>query len=148
MSAKKAPPENKKKRASYELEETRFSELAECSPTQAREFLKALERVREIKDERGRSISDLMKDEWRKIIEERKVEKLDYKGPVRMREGDRLEDPVAAKIDLRSGELNPTGFEKDEITEKIEHDFGGLDIYFLGSASRSLSYCRYNKFSI
>ena len=129
----------KKDRPDYDLMEQSFAELAECSPEQAKEFLKALERVRKIEDENGVSISDLMKEEWRKIIEERKIESLDYRGPVRMDEGSRLEDPVSAKIDIRSKELNPTGFERDEIVEKTENDFGGLDIYFSFDLSGSMS---------
>ena len=123
-----------------ELEEARFAKLAECSPQQAKEFFKALDRVRKIKNERGISISDLLKDEWKKIITERKVETDNYKGPVRMDEGDNLEDPVSAIIDIRSKEFNPTGFEKLERTEKIETDFGGLNIYFSFDLSGSMKW--------
>ncbi len=129
----------KKDKPGYDLMEQSFAELAECTPEQAKEFLKALERVREIKNDQGEAISDLMKDEWKKIIEERKVESLDYRGPVRMDEGSRLEDPVSARIDIRSKELNPTGFERDELVEKTENDFGGLDIYFSFDLSGSMS---------
>ena len=139
LKKKEGGGSKKKERPGYDLMEQSFAELAECSPEQAKEFLKALERVRKIEDENGVSISDLMKEEWRKIIEERKIESLDYRGPVRMDEGSRLEDPVSAKIDIRSKELNPTGFERDEIVEKTENDFGGLDIYFSFDLSGSMS---------
>jgi len=121
-----------------DLEEARFAELAECSPEQAREFLKALERVREIRDGRGVPISDLLKLEWKKIITERKIEINDYHGPVRMDEGDSLEDPVSARIDILSKEFNPTGFEKLEKEEKIETEFGGINIYFSFDLSGSM----------
>ncbi|OGM96484.1 MAG: hypothetical protein A3B86_00290 [Candidatus Yanofskybacteria bacterium RIFCSPHIGHO2_02_FULL_38_22b] len=139
LKKKEGGGSKKKEKSGYDLMEQQFSELAECSTEQAKEFLKALERVRKIEDENGVPISDLMKDEWRKIIEERKVESLDYRGPVRMDEGSRLEDPVSARIDIRSRELNPTGFERDEIVEKTENDFGGLDIYFSFDLSGSMS---------
>ena len=119
-------------------EEARFAELAECSPEQAREFLKALEKVREIKDGRGVPISELLKLEWKKIITERKIETNDYRGPVRMDEGDNLEDPVSARIDILSKEFNPTGFEKLEKEEKIETEFGGINIYFSFDLSGSM----------
>lgn len=123
----------------FDVESYRFSKLAECSPEQAKEFLRALERVREIKDEKGNPISDLLKDEWKKIIIERKIKSIDYKGPVRMDEGDQLEDPVSARIDILSKEFNPTGFEKQEVAEKLEADFGGMDIYFSFDLSGSMS---------
>ena len=139
LKKKEGGGSKKKEKPGYDLMEQSFAELAECSPEQAKEFLKALERVRQIKDQNGEPITDLMKEEWRKIIEERKVESLDYRGPVRMDEGSRLEDPVSARIDVRSKELNPTGFERDEIVEKTENDFGGLDIYFSFDLSGSMS---------
>jgi len=129
----------KRQVAQSDLEQARFSELAECTPEQAQEFLSALERVRQIKDDQGNPISDLLKDEWKKIIIERKIEAIDYRGPVRMDEGDRLEDPVSARIDIRSREFNPSGFEKHEITEKTETDFGGINIYFSFDLSGSMN---------
>ena len=136
---KKQGGEGKQKRPSVELAEQQFANLAECTPEQAREFLAALERVRKITDEQGYPISDSMKDEWRKIVEERKVESRDYRGPVRMDEGSRLDDPVAAAIDITSREFNPTGFEKDTRVEKIETDFGGMDVYFSFDLSGSMA---------
>ena len=129
----------KKETKGPSLIEQQFAELAECTPAQAKEFIDALERVRKIVDERGISISDLLKNEWQKIIEERKIEKREYKGPVRMDEGSRLEDPVEATIDIRSREFNPTGFEKDETQEKLEADFGGICIYFSFDLSGSMA---------
>ncbi len=129
---------DKRKATHADLEQAHFAELAECTPAQAREFLSALERVRQIKDDQGNPISDLLKDEWKKIIIERKIEAIDYRGPVRMDEGDRLEDPVSARIDIRSREFNPSGFEKHEVVEKTETDFGGINIYFSFDLSGSM----------
>lgn len=128
----------KRKSPEFNVEEEHFAELAECTPAQAQEFFKSLERVREIKNEQGVPISDLLKDEWRKIVEERKIEMRDYRGPVRMDEGDRLEDPVSAVIDIRAGEFNPTGFEKDERVEKTQMEFGGINLYFSFDLSGSM----------
>ncbi len=139
LKKKEGGGSKKKEKSGDSLLEQQFAELAECTPAQAREFLKALDRVREIKDKLGQPITELLMQEWRKIIEERKVESSDYHGPVRMDEGDRLEDPVSARIDIQSKQLNPTGFEKDEIVEKHRSDFGGLDIYFSFDLSGSMS---------
>ncbi|MEI6378572.1 MAG: transglutaminase domain-containing protein [Candidatus Falkowbacteria bacterium] len=129
----------KRQAAPADLEKARFAELAECSQGQAQEFFDALERVRQIKDAQGQSISEQMKNEWKKIIVERKTETTDYRGPVRMDEGDRLEDPVSARIDIRSHEFNPTGFEKQETVEKVEMDFGGINIFFSFDLSGSMN---------
>lgn len=136
---KKQPKKETRRVSQTDLEQARFAEMAECSPNQAREFLNALERVRLIKDENGNSISNLLKDEWKKIIIERKIEAIDYRGPVRMDEGDRLEDPVSARIDILSKEFNPTGFEKISREEKRETDFGGINIYFSFDLSGSMN---------
>jgi len=122
-----------------DLEKERFATEAGCTPEQAAEFLRALERVREIKDKEGRPISDLLKDEWRKIVITRKIESMDYRGPVRMDEGDRLEDPVSAYIDIRGQEFNPTGFERVDKQTREEYDFGGINIYFSFDLSGSMS---------
>jgi hypothetical protein len=136
---KKEGNKNEQKKSVLDRAEENFAGLAECSPAQAREYLKALDRVREIKDENGMPVSDLMKEEWRKIVEERKITISDYRGPVRMDAGDRLEDPVTAPIDIRSREFNPSGFEKDERVEKIETAFGGIDVYFSFDLSGSMA---------
>lgn len=130
---------DKRQKNSSDLAEQQFSELAECTAQQAREFLQALDRVRQIKNDQGVSISDLMKQEWQKIIEERKIEQREYRGPVRMDEGNRLEDPVEAFMDIKSKEYNPTGFELDETKEKLRSDFGGLHIYFSFDLSGSMA---------
>ena len=135
----------KKKRKNKEVGEENkrasdFSEKAGCTPEQAGEFLRALDRVRMIKNEQGVAISDLLKDEWKKIVIARKIENMDYRGPVRMDEGDILEDPVSAKIDIMSKEFNPTGFEKLKKKEKIKMDFGGINIYFSFDLSGSMAW--------
>ncbi len=127
-----------KKLTLLDMENARFADAAECTPAQAQEFLRALDRAREIKDTRGIPISELLKLEWKKIVIENTSEKNDYRGPVRMDEGDNLEDPVSARIDIVSKEFNPTGFEKLEREEKLETEFGGLSVYFSFDLSGSM----------
>lgn len=129
----------KRKKPKYDLTEQNFADQAECTAEQAREFLRALERVRKIKNKEGVSVSELLKEEWRKIVQERKISIQAYRGPVRMDQGDRLADPASALIDIRSKEFNPTGFEKDVKEEKIKTDFGGVNIYFSYDLSGSMN---------
>lgn len=135
---KKSGKEQEKKKA-FDMGETIFADQAECTPEQAREFLRALERVRAIKDEREEVVVDNLIREWKKIVEERKIEKTSYQGPVRMDRGDDLVDPVTAVIDVKSKELNPLGFEKIERKEKMSYEFGGINIYFSFDLSGSMS---------
>jgi hypothetical protein len=125
--------------SSYERTEYSFSQSAECTPEQAREFLRALERVREITDREGQRVAERLIEEWKAIVEEHRIIGREYQGPVRMSEGDRLEDPISAVIDVRAKEFNPTGFERDEKTEKVETDFGGINLYFSFDLSGSMS---------
>jgi hypothetical protein len=119
--------------------ESSFANEAVCTPQQAKEFLTALERVREIKNEKGEKITELLIKEWQKIIEERKIEKTQYRGPVRMSEGENLVDPVALKIDLKTRENDPTGFEKRETKEILSYDFGGINIFSSFDLSGSMT---------
>lgn len=129
----------KRTTSEYERSEEQFASQAACTEAQAREFLRAIERVREIKDEHSTPIVELLIAEWKKIIQEYVIQQSDYRGPVRMDEGDRLEEPVAAKIDIASGEYNPTGFEKIVSVEKVQADFGGINIYFSFDLSGSMT---------
>jgi len=138
IEKKKGESKKAKEKKVVNIEEAKFSSEAGCTEIQAREFLKDLERVRKIKNEKGESISDLLLDEWQKIVEERKVKKSEYRGPVRMDRGDILTDPVSAVIDLKSREFNPTGFEIRQTTEKIDYDFGGINVLFSLDLSGSM----------
>ncbi len=136
-SEKKKP---KEKKSPADREAAVFAGLAQCSPDQAKEFLRALDRVRAIKNEQGESISEELIHEWQKIIEERVTETHDYRGPVRMSEGDHLDDPVMAYIDVRGGDHDPSGFEKEMRVEQREKIFGGISLYFSFDLSGSMGW--------
>lgn len=129
----------RERKAPKDREAEVFAGLADCSSEQAREFFEALQRVRAIKDTDGTPISEKLLNEWRKLIEARIIESRDYRGPVRMSEGDRLDDPVSAVIDIRSGERDPGGFERDVRVEQRETTFGGISLFFSFDLSGSMS---------
>ncbi len=135
-SEKKKP---KEKKPPVDREASVFAGLANCTPEQAKEFLRAVERVRAIKNEQGQSISEELIHEWQKIIEERVSETHDYRGPVRMSEGDHLDDPVMAFIDVQGGDHDPSGFEKEMRVEQREKVFGGITLYFSFDLSGSMA---------
>ena len=130
---------SKTQEKTYKIEEKSFAEEANCTAEQAKEFFKAIDRVREIKDEHGERVTDILIREWKKIVEERKIEKISYQGPVRMDEGDNLVDPVSAVIDVKSKELNPLGFEKITRKETLSYEFGGINIFFSFDLSGSMT---------
>lgn len=120
-------------------EDTVFAKEAGCTEAQAKEILDAFQRVREIKDENGESISEKLISEWERIVEERAVEQSEYTGPVKMSEGEILEDPVATLMDLGAGSFNPTGFSRETIEVKKAYDFGGINVLFSVDLSGSMS---------
>lgn len=132
----KQPP---KPKTPHDRQAEVFAGLADCSPAQAKEFFTALERVRAIKDTDGVPISEKLINEWRKLIETRIIETHNYRGPVRMSEGDRLEDPTAAYIDIRSGDFDPGGFEKFTQVEERQQTFGGICLYLSFDLSGSMA---------
>ncbi|MBU1034583.1 hypothetical protein KKD42_02190 [Patescibacteria group bacterium] len=133
--AEGTPPE----KTSNDRETEKFAEQAECSKEEALEVLEAFRRLRELKDAKGERIGQKLVKEWKNLVHSRMVKKRVYEGPVPMSEGDELEDVAMAKIDIRSGEKNPMGFEKIATIEKREKLFGGLDVYLLLDASGSMS---------
>jgi hypothetical protein len=74
-----------------------------------------------------------LEQEWKQlfdlIYEKRKLPTQVYRGPVLQSEGDYLDDPVTAYIDLVSGESDPNGYKKTDVriktqvfTKKFEDD--------------------------
>lgn len=122
----------------FDSEVLKFAGLANCAPEQAKEFFRALERVRKITDEQGMPITELLINEWRKIIQEQLIEIPQEYGLVRLDTGDELKDPVAASIDIRSKEYNPTGFIHDRNKEIMKAEFGGINLYFSFDLSGSM----------
>ncbi len=139
QSLEEAQDKPQEKKTSEERLLEQFVEQAQCSKEEAREVLAAFRRLRELKDAKGERIGQKLITEWKKLVQNRMVKQQVYQGPVRMSEGDDLEDPVAALIDVRSGELDPTGFERIQTIEKREKLFGGLDIYLLIDGSGSMA---------
>ncbi len=129
----------KSEKSLADLRFAEFAGLAGCSEQEAQRFHDDLERVRKIKNEQGTSISELLREEWRRIVEENIIDVSTYKGPVRMREGRVLGDPVGAFLDIKAGETNPIGFEKKFIVPQIKRTFGGINIYFSFDLSGSMA---------
>jgi len=115
-----------------------FAQEAGCSPEEAKRILAELAAARELKDSRGRRILDLLSAEFGKIIRQNFREVPGYRAPVRISEGDELENPVEAWIDIKAGETDPTGFKK--FAKKIERFqvYGGFDCILVADKSGSM----------
>lgn len=130
--------EKERKKSPEEIRALNFAKEAECIPEEAKEILSQIEKVRQLKDSKGRNILDLLSKEFLKIIKENLKEVLLYRAPVRLPEADELEEPVEAYIDIKAGEAEPGGFKKYE--KKIEkvQEYGGFDLIMVCDKSGSM----------
>ena len=134
--------EEKKKEKERQREsspELQFAEEAKCSSEEAKRILDKIKKLRQLKDEKGRNLLEESMKMWRKIVKKNIKEAVAYRGPVRMHEGDELEYPALADIDIKAGEENPLGYEKIEIEKVIEKYFGGFEVYVAADLSGSMS---------
>ena len=129
---------DKKECKKEEVGALKFAEDAGCTPEEAREILRQIGEVRELRDRRGRRIRDRIVSELQKIIKENQVERLRYKAPVRLPDADELVDPVEASIDIDAGEIEPGGFAKHEQKIEPEQIYGGFDMIFVVDKSGSM----------
>lgn len=136
---KKIQEEQKEKEKSVEeITALNFAKEAGCSSEEARQILKEIEQARELKDSKGRKILDILLKEFMKIIKENFREFPSYRAPVRLPEADELEEPVEAYIDIKTGQIEPSGFKKYERkTEKVQ-EYGGFDVIFVKDKSGSM----------
>ncbi|MBI2551273.1 VWA domain-containing protein [Candidatus Uhrbacteria bacterium] len=134
---KKKEEEEKKDSKGKEVE--KFAKEAGIAPAEATKILAAIEAARGLKDAQGRNIRKRLMDEFRKIVKDNLVQRLRYETPVRMSQGNDMEDPTTMLIDLTAGEADPTGFARHK--EKIEREqvYGGFDVLFLADKSGSMS---------
>ncbi len=112
-----------------------FVKEAGCTPEEARRVLDKISFLREkYKKELNESYNY-----WKKVLRKNIKESFEYSGPVRQSEGYELFDPVEARIDLRVGENDPGGFEKQVVEKKVEKLFGGYEVYIMADMSGSMA---------
>ncbi len=118
--------------------EVRFAQEAGCTPAEAKEVFEKLKALRALKDEQGRNVLQQSKNVWKDVEKKNRKERNYDRGPLRMSEGDELEYPVEAHIDLISGVSNPTGFSRQETRVESEGVFGGFEVYIAADLSGSM----------
>ena len=81
-------------------------------------------------------------DEWRALFDllykRREIPHRVYKGPVRQNEGDVLDDPVTAYIDVRSNDDDPSGYQKTYQKPKERIEASAFDDDFILDISGSM----------
>jgi hypothetical protein len=135
----KLEEEERKRRELDKTPEMRFAEEANCTPEEARLVMEKIRKLRELKDAKGDNVLRQSQKIWGEIIRKNQRERTVYTGPVRMREGTDLTDPVSAWIDIKTGIDNPTGFERPEKRIEIERAFGGFEVYIGADRSTSMN---------
>lgn len=81
--------------------------------------------------------------EWRNLFDllykRREIPREVYKGPVRQSEGEFLDDPVTAYIDVRSHDDDPLGYQRERIKHKEKVEVSAFDDDFILDISGSMS---------
>ncbi|MDO8621795.1 MAG: hypothetical protein Q7R80_01025 [bacterium] len=116
-----------------------FAEEAGCTPEDARQTRAAIERARNLKDKQGHRIRDRLIQQFSRIVRDNLKETTQYREPVRISEGEELEDPVDLTVDLAAGEPEPSGFGVEERKEVREQVHDGLDLVLVCDKSGSMS---------
>src|SRR3989344_7655565 len=115
-----------------------FSDQTGLPLEEVRKIKEMLEQVDELKDAEGRNILKRIKEQIDKIIQNYINEERRMVGMTRMSQGQALEDPVAARLDVKSGILDPTGFTKEETVVEKEKVYGGFDLHLVIDGSGSM----------
>ena len=126
----------KKENEKSQKPEMIFAKEAGCTPEEAKEVLDKIKTLREkYKNELNQTY-----EYWKKVLRKNLIDELEYSGPVRQSEGDELDDPVEARVDVRVGEDDPSGFEKEFTEQKQEKIFGGYEVYVMADMSGSMEW--------
>ncbi|TSC88230.1 MAG: hypothetical protein G01um10147_135 [Microgenomates group bacterium Gr01-1014_7] len=115
-----------------------FAREAGISEDEAKEILRVLSQVDQTTDRQGRILLARLEEQFSRIIQEYTDLRMDTLGLVRMSRGRGLKEPVDTLLDLRSGNLDPGGFERKRLVEEKEQFYGGWDLEIVGDGSRSM----------
>lgn len=135
--------EEKRKKLTQETQDhylMQFAGQAGITPEEARKILSALKEVDQMKDKQGRSILSRLKEQFDRIVEYYTQESQEYFGLVEMSRGLELEDPASASLDVRSGNLDPTGFRRKRIVAEKKECYGGVDLEIVADGSGSMTF--------
>lgn len=126
--------EKESEKETAEPPEVTFAHEAGTTPEEAKHVLDLIARVRQ--DHRG--VLQEASKYWQTVVRRHVVEMREYRGPVRQSEGDILEELVDARIDVRTGETDPTGWAKEARKRKEYGEFGGFEVYIAADQSSSM----------
>ncbi|MFH1946692.1 MAG: transglutaminase domain-containing protein [Candidatus Magasanikbacteria bacterium] len=126
----------KKEKEKSQKPEIIFAREAGCTPEEA---IKVLDKIKDLREKYKKELES-SNNHWKKVLRKNLIDELEYSGPVRQSEGDDLDDPVEARIDVRVGEDDPSGFEKEFIEQKQEKIFGGYEVYIMADMSGSMDW--------
>lgn len=127
-------------RLSYTQEERELAEQTGIEPREARKIVKEIQEAEETRLPNGEKVVDVMSQLWLLISQSRMTNQQDYTGPVRKREGgEEIEDIVAHKIGVISGESDPASRQKEAAQQINELILRALQLRIIGDKSGSMS---------
>ncbi len=126
-------------RLSYTREERELAQQAGIEPREARQIVKEIQDAENTRLPNGEKVVDVMSQLWSLIAQSRMVTQQDYTGPVRKREGgEEIEDIVAHKIGIKSGESDPASRQKEAARQIPELILKSLELYAVCDKSGSM----------
>jgi len=130
--------ERAKNKTPEELRNEEFARDAACSVEEATRVRAQIEAARRITDSKGRVVRDHMSEQFQRIVESNFKATPAWHGPVPKSEGDEMDDRVMIVKDLRSGSANPMGYGQEVLEQKLQQEYGGMDVYSAVDRSQSM----------
>jgi len=138
---------NLAEKLSYTSEERHLSEATGVDLKEAREIVREINKAEDSRFQNGEKVVDVLSQLFNLIVESRKTSAPGYTGPLRKREGgEEIDDIVAHKIGIKSGEADPASRQKPHVEELVKEVFGGFDVHIIGDKSGSMSYSVFGEY--
>jgi hypothetical protein len=124
---------------SYTQAERELSEATGVDLKDARKIVKEINEAENTRLPNGERVVDAMAQMWELIRDSRKTKTRDYDGPLRKREGgEAIDDIVAHKIGMATGDSDPVSREKEFEQEHVEQNIREMQVGIIGDKSGSM----------
>lgn len=124
---------------SYTFEERDLAKGAGIELKEARKIMLEIKEAENIRLKNGERVVDILSGLFNRIVESRKVHNVEYRGPLREREGgEDIDDIVAHTIGIRSKDFDPISRVKPHDVNKTEKIISDFDFILIGDKSGSM----------
>jgi uncharacterized protein YegL len=130
----------KREELSYTESERDLAHSAGIELVEARKIMKEIIEAENIQTKKGERVRDILSHLFRKIVDSRKNTHNTYTGPLRFRDGgENIQDIVGHYIGIKTHDFDPETRTIESQEVKEEKVFSGLDVYFVGDKSGSMT---------